>query len=182
MLPLGTPAPDFDLSDVVTEKRYSLKDLSGEKVLLVMFICRHCPFVKHIQKELAKIGKDYKDKDLEIIAISSNDIESYPEDSPDKLKKQAEEFEFNFAYLFDETQGVAKSYTAVCTPDFFLFNKQKKLVYRGQLDNSRPGNFKKVTGKDLREAIDNILQGKEVAKDQKPSTGCNIKWKSNREP
>lgn len=182
MLPLGTSAPDFDLSDVITGKKYSIKDISSNKALLVMFICKHCPFVKHIQNELSKMGRDYEKKDIQIIAISSNSVETHPEDSPKKLKEQAEKYGFTFPYLYDETQEVAKSYTAACTPDFFLFNKQRKLVYRGQLDDSRPGNFRKVTGKDLREAIENTLKGKSVSKDQKPSAGCNIKWHPGKTP
>ena len=182
MLTLGTKAPDFSLPDVVSDKTISLKDFSDKKGLLVMFICRHCPFVKHVQKELAKIGKDYENKNFGIVAISSNDMETHPDDSPENLKRQAEELGFNFPYCYDETQEVAKSYTAACTPDFFLFDKERKLVYRGQLDNSRPGNFKKVTGKDLREAIDSVLADRPVSQEQKPSAGCNIKWKPGNEP
>ncbi len=182
MLSLGTKAPEFSLPDVVSGKTISLKDFSEKKVLLVMFICRHCPFVEHVQKELAQIGKDYENKNLGIVAISSNDIETHPGDSPENLKGQAEELGFNFPYCYDETQEVAKSYTAACTPDFFLFDKNRNLVYRGQLDDSRPGNFKRVTGKDLREAIDNVLADKPVSQEQKPSAGCNVKWRAGNEP
>lgn len=182
MLSLGTKAPDFSLPDVVSGETISLKDFSDKKALLVMFICRHCPYVKHVQKEIAKIGEDYEDKNLGIVAISSNDIESHPDDSPENLKRQAEEQGFNFPYGYDETQEVAKAYTAACTPDFFLFDKERNLVYRGQLDDSRPGNFKRVTGKDLREAIDNVLADKPASQEQKPSAGCNIKWRPGNEP
>ena len=142
-----------------------------------MFICRHCPYVVHVQEELARIGIDYKDKDIGIIAISSNDPDYDSDDRPEKLKEMAEDLGFNFPYLFDETQEVAKAFTAACTPDFFLFNKEKKLVYRGQLDDSRPGSGQPVTGKDLREAINATLVGKTVVEEQRPSSGCNIKWK-----
>lgn len=182
MLPLGTKAPDFSLPDVVSERRVSLESFSNKKALLIMFICRHCPYVKHVERELARIGQDYKNKDIGIIAISSNDPNYDSEDRPGSLKEMAETLEFNFPYLFDETQEVAKSYTAACTPDFFLFDKERKLVYRGQLDDSRPGNFKPVTGKDLREAIDSVLADKSVSQEQKPSAGCNIKWKPGNEP
>lgn len=182
MLPLGTTAPDFSLVDVVSEKETSLANFAGKKALLVMFICRHCPFVKHVQTELAKIGNDYSQSDLGIIAISANDVKNYPDDAPDKLKQMATELGFNFPLCYDETQEVAKSYTAACTPDFFLFDADLKLVYRGQLDDSRPSNDKPVTGEDLRTAIDTVLAGKPVTGDQKPSIGCNIKWKQGNEP
>lgn len=183
MMPLGTKAPEFNLLDVVSGKNITLSDFEDKKALLVMFICRHCPYVSHVEKEIAQIGKDYMDKDIGIVAISSNDIESHPGDSPENLKEQVEELGFNFPYLYDETQEVAKAYTAACTPDFFLFNKDRELVYRGQLDDSRPGKvWAKVNGKDLREAIDAVLSDKTVNPDQKPSAGCNIKWKSGNEP
>lgn len=178
MLSLGTKVPDFNLSDVVTGKTVSLKDLSDNKALLVMFICRHCPYVVHVQEELARIGVDYKDKEIDIIAISSNDPEYDSDDRPERLKEMAEDLNFNFPYLFDETQKIAKAFTAVCTPDFFLFDKSKQLVYRGQLDDSRPGSGQPVTGKDLREAIDAVLSEKPVIEEQRPSSGCNIKWKT----
>ncbi|MDT9341107.1 thioredoxin family protein [Trichodesmium erythraeum 21-75] len=182
MLKLGTIAPNFELPDVVSGNIISPSKFKGKKALLVMFICRHCPFVKHIQLELAKIGKDYVPKDVGIVAISSNNIESHPDDAPDKLKEMASELEFNFPYCFDETQEVAKSYIAACTPDFFLFDVDYKLVYRGQLDDSRPSNEKPVTGSDLRAALDTVLAGKNIEEEQKPSVGCNIKWKAGNEP
>ncbi|GGA18037.1 thioredoxin family protein [Okeania sp. KiyG1] len=182
MLTLATPAPDFKLQDVVSEQIISLSTFEGKKALLVMFICRHCPFVKHVQSELAKIGKDYVPKNLGIVAISSNNIEAHPDDSPDKLKEMALELGFNFPYCFDATQEVAKSYTAACTPDFFLFDADFKLVYRGQLDDSRPSNNQPVTGSDLRAALDAVLAEKSVGEKQQPSIGCNIKWKPGNEP
>lgn len=182
MISLGTKAPDFNLPDVVSGKNISLSDFSGKAALLVMFICRHCPYVQHVKKELAKIGIDYKNKDLGIVAISSNDISVYPQDSPQSLKEMADEEGFNFPFLFDQTQKVAKSYTAACTPDIFLFDKDQKLVYRGQIDDSRPGSEIPVTGKDLRSAIDAVLSGTAVDSNQKPSTGCGIKWKEGNEP
>lgn len=178
MLALGTKAFDFNLEDVVSGSSISLETFKDKKALLVMFICRHCPYVKHVQEGLSKIGHDYKDKDLGIIAISSNDPTAYPEDQPESLKEQAIELGFNFPYCFDETQEVAKAYKAACTPDFFLFGSDRKLVYRGQLDDSRPGDNIPVTGKDLREAIEAVLSEKEVNPNQKPSLGCSIKWKA----
>lgn len=182
MLSLGTKAPDFSLPDVVSGSMVSLKTFSDKKVLLVMFICRHCPYVKHIEEELARIGKDYKDKDIGIVAISSNDPDYDSDDRPERLKEMAEDLGFNFPFCYDETQGVAKVYTAACTPDFFVFDKDRKLVYRGQLDDGRPGNNKPVTGKDLRQAIDAVLADETVNRNQKPSSGCNIKWKPGNEP
>jgi peroxiredoxin len=178
MLSLGTKVPKFSLPDVVSGKTISLSDLSDNKALLVMFICRHCPYVVHVQEELAKIGVDYKDKEMDIIAISSNDPDYDSDDHPEKLKEMAENLNYNFPYLFDKTQEVAKAFAAACTPDFFLFDKSKQLVYRGQLDDSRPGSGRPVTGKDLREAIDAILLEKLVSEKQRPSSGCNIKWKT----
>lgn len=177
MLLLGTKAADFNLKDVVSGNSVSLSSFQDKKALLVMFICRHCPFVKHVEGELAKIGQDYQGKDIAIVAISSNDPKAYPEDAPDSLKEQAQEFGFTFPYLFDESQEVAKAYTAACTPDFFLFDKDRKLIYRGQLDDSRPENGIPVTGKDLRAAIEAVLNDQPVNSDQKPSIGCSIKWK-----
>ncbi len=182
MLTLATLAPNFKLPDVVSGEIISLSTFEGKKALLVMFICRHCPFVKHVQLELAQIGKDYVPKDVGIVAISANNIETNPDDSPDKLKEMALELGFNFPYCFDATQEVAKSYTAACTPDFFLFDADFKLVYRGQLDDSRPSNEKPVTGSDLRAALDAVLAGKNIGEEQKPSIGCNIKWKPGNEP
>jgi len=176
-LELGTPAPDFALRDVVTGKTVRRDDFRGQKGLLVMFICTHCPYVKHVEKGLAALGADYEGKGIGIVAISSNDAEKYPDDSPSGLKQQAERLGFRFPYLYDETQDVAKAYHAACTPDIFLFDSGLKLVYRGQLDGSRPNSGVPVTGQDLRAAMDAVLAGKPVSKDQKPSIGCNIKWK-----
>lgn len=177
MLTLGTPFPHFELPDVVSGKQISSSMFSEKHGLLVMFICRHCPYVVHVRGELAQLGKDYANKELDIIAISSNDVANYPDDHPDKLKAMAQELGFTFPYCYDASQEVAKSFTAACTPDFFLFNADRALVYRGQLDDSRPGNGKPVTGKDLRSAIDAVLAGQLVGEDQRPSAGCNIKWK-----
>lgn len=178
MLALGTIAPDFALTDVVSGKTIHRDDFRGKQALLVMFICAHCPFVKHIEKELAKLGKDYAAQSLAIVAISSNDAMTHPGDNPAGLKLQAETYGFNFPYLYDESQSVARAYDAACTPDFFLFDAGFSLVYRGQFDASRPGNGVPVTGKDLRAAIDLVLSGKPVPTDQSPSIGCNIKWKA----
>jgi peroxiredoxin len=178
MLALGTTAPTFTLEDVVTTKHRSIEDLRGPHGLLVMFICRHCPFVKHVEHELAAIGKDFAPKGVGIVAISSNDADCYSEDSPPALRQQAEQLNFTFPYLFDETQEVARAYDAACTPDFFLFDRDLKLVYRGQLDSSRPGNEIPVTGQDLRAALGALIAGKPVSKEQRPSLGCNIKWKA----
>jgi len=182
MMDLGTKAPDFDLKDVVSGKAISLKSFDGQKGVLVMFICRHCPYVQHIKSELVRLGKDYSRKEIGIVAISSNDAENYPDDSPDSLKEFATQEGFTFPLCHDETQSVAKAYTAACTPDFFLFNKDRKLVYRGQLDDSRPESSKAVTGKDLRAALEALLKDQPIAPDQKPSLGCNIKWKAGAEP
>ena len=182
MLALGTHAPAFSLPDVVSGETVSLDIFSQKRALLVMFICRHCPFVKHVQQEIARIGRDYADGDLGIVAISSNDIADFPEDAPESLKEMAEDLGFNFPYLYDEDQEVAKAYRAACTPDFFVFDDARSLVYRGQLDDSRPGNDVPVTGADLRAALDAILAGEPVSVDQRPSLGCNIKWKAGNEP
>ena len=178
MLELGTVAPDFALTDVVSGKTVRRDDFRSKKALLVMFICTHCPFVKHIEKEIAKLGKDYAAQPVGIVAISANDAVNYPADSPEGLKKQAETFGFVFPYLYDESQAVARAYNAACTPDIYLFDADFKLVYRGQFDSSRPSNSIPVTGQDLRAAIDAVLAGKPVSADQKPSIGCNIKWKA----
>jgi peroxiredoxin len=182
MLPLGTKAPNFQLPDVVSGKTISLDTFTGSQALLVMFICRHCPFVKHVQGELAQIGKDYANAEVGIVAISTNDAANYPDDAPDKLKEMAQQLGFTFPFCYDESQETAKAYTAACTPDFFLFNANQQLVYRGQLDDSRPGNSQPVTGKDLRAALDAVLAHSTVNPDQKPSIGCNIKWKPGNEP
>ena len=182
MLPLGTKAPDFKLPDVTTGKMVSLSDFAGKKALLVMFICRHCPYVQHIKEGLAKLGKDFSGKEAAIVAISANDAAHYPDDAPASLKAFVKEEGFLFPFLHDESQKVAQEYTAACTPDFFLFDENRKLVYRGQIDDSRPGNGKPVTGRDLRAALDAVLGGRPVPSDQKLSIGCNIKWKKGNEP
>ena len=178
-LELGAEAPDFALTDVVSGKTVRRDDFRGQKGLLVMFICTHCPYVKHVEKGLAALGMDYDGEPLSIVAISSNDAETHPDDSPEGLKQQAETMGFRFPYLYDETQDVAHAYHAACTPDLFLFDGDLKLVYRGQFDASRPGNGVPVTGEDLRAAMDAVLAGKPVPKEQKPSIGCNIKWKGS---
>ncbi|GAB4162701.1 MAG: thioredoxin family protein [Winogradskyella sp.] len=177
MLPLGTKAPDFNLLDTKDNQLKSLNELKGDVGTLVMFICNHCPFVIHVNTELVKLANDYKSKGINCIAISSNDVENYPQDGPDKMKIHAEENHYSFPYLYDETQDIAKAYDAACTPDFFLFDKDLKLVYTGQLDGSRPGNDVPVTGKDLRAAMDALLNNQAINTNQKPSMGCNIKWK-----
>ncbi len=182
MLPLGTKAPDFQLPDVVSGETISLSTNAGKKALLVMFICRHCPFVKHIKDELAQLGKDYVNRDVGIVAISSNDASNYPDDAPEQLKAMAIELGLPFPVCYDESQETANAYTAACTPDFFLFDAEQRLVYRGQLDDSRPSNGKPVTGEDLRAALDAVLAGQPVNSEQKPSIGCNIKWKPGNEP
>jgi peroxiredoxin len=180
MLPLGTEAPDFRLPDT-NGKTVSLSDFRGRPVL-VMFICNHCPYVKHIRAGLAQLGRDYQSRKIGIVAINSNDVENYPDDSPAKMKEEAQRAGYVFPYLHDDLQAVAKAYRAACTPDFYLFDTEHRLVYRGQFDNSRPSNSLPVTGKDLREAMDAVLSGKEIPAAQKPSIGCNIKWKTGQEP
>ncbi|MBL8076227.1 MAG: thioredoxin family protein [Nitrospira sp.] len=182
MLPLGTTAPPFVLHDVVTGQRYALDSFTAKTGLLVMFICRHCPYVVHVEQELAKIGLDYRETGLGIIAISSNDPINYPDDAPPKLKEMAVRLGFTFPLCHDETQEVAKAYRAACTPEFYLFDRDRRLVYHGQLDDSRPGNNKSVTGRDLRAAIQAVLTGKPVDSNQKPSIGCSIKWKPGHAP
>lgn len=177
MLPLGTTAPDFSLFDPVTGEMVSLQHLKSPVATLIMFICNHCPFVQHIKDELAKLGADYTPRGISIIAINSNDVANYPEDSPEQMKIVARQWGFNFPYLFDETQSVAKAYDAACTPDFYLFDGNVKCIYRGQLDDSRPGNNVPVTGRDIRAALDALLAGQPISTLQKPSLGCNIKWK-----
>ncbi len=178
MLPLGTQAPYFKLVDTVSRENYSLEKLKGLHATVIMFICNHCPFVKHVNNELSQLAKDYKSKGINFIAISSNDVENYPEDSPENMKANAIEQGFIFPYLYDQTQQVAKDYDAACTPDFYVFDQGLKLTYRGQLDNSRPGNDIPVTGTDLRYALNCIIEDKENLTTQKPSIGCNIKWKN----
>ncbi|NKI32973.1 thioredoxin family protein [Croceivirga thetidis] len=176
MLPLGTLAPNFELVDTTSETKMTLDALKGAKGTLVMFICNHCPFVIHVNPELTKIGKEYQQKGIGIVAISSNDIENYPQDAPQLMKVVAAKEGYSFPYLFDETQEVAKAYDAACTPDFYLFDGDLKLVYRGQLDDSRPGNGLPLNGQDLRNAMDALLNGIDIDTEQKPSIGCNIKW------
>ncbi len=178
MIPIGTKAPDFALPDVVTQKMVTLNAAAGEKGTLVMFICRHCPYVQHVQDELARLGRDYAGKGIGLVAISSNDADHYPDDAPEKLKEMAVRLGFKFPFLHDESQVVARAYSAACTPDFFLFDASRGLAYRGQLDDSRPGNGKPVTGKDLRAAMDAVAAGERPGVSQKASIGCNIKWKS----
>ncbi len=177
MLALGTPAADFSLLDTVSSKKLSLQELKGEKGTVIMFICNHCPFVIHVNPEISKLGTEYQKKKISFIAISSNDIENYPQDSPELMTQLARQENYTFPYLYDETQEVAKAYNAACTPDFYLFDSNLNLAYRGQLDDSRPGNNIPLSGADLREALDNLLNKKPISKNQKPSIGCNIKWK-----
>ncbi|HEY9113982.1 MAG TPA: thioredoxin family protein [Bacteroidales bacterium] len=176
-IPLGFAAPDFQLPDVVSGKPMKLHDIQGKKGTLVMFICNHCPYVKHVIHELVNIGNEYIPKGIGMVAISSNDVANYPDDSPEKMKELALSLKFPFPYLYDESQEVAKAYDAACTPDFDLFDASGKCVYRGQLDGSRPGNDILVSGKDLRAALELVLKGKKVPENQFPSVGCNIKWK-----
>lgn len=177
MLPLGTPAPEFQLTDVTSGRQITLSTFDGKQALLVMFICRHCPYVKHVQWQLAQIGKDYQDLSVGIVAISSNDAAAYPDDSPDGLRQQAAELDFRFPYCFDEQQDVARAYKAVCTPEFYVFDEGRRLVYRGQLDESRRHTQIPVTGQYVRAALDAVLSGGSVDPDQRPSIGCSIKWK-----
>jgi len=182
MLELGTRAPDFSLPDACSGQTISLNDFTGKDALLVIFMCAHCPFVKLVENEFAAIGRDYVDRGLGMVAISTNDAENYPDDTPGKLAEQAERLGFIFPYCHDESQKTAKAYRAACTPDLFLFDDDFKLVYRGQLDDSRPGNNLPVTGTDLRTAIDALLAKKPITKDQHPAVGCNIKWKPGNDP
>jgi peroxiredoxin len=182
MLPLGTAAPDFSLKDTVSGKTMTLATFAGKKALLVMFICNHCPYVKHLKSALAQLGKDYAGKDVAIVGISANDPVSHPEDAPEKLAADAKASGYVFPVLFDETQKVAQAYQAACTPDFYVFDAGRKLAYRGQFDDSRPGNGKPVTGSDLRAALEAVLGGKAAASKQAPSLGCNIKWRAGCEP
>ena len=181
MLALGTKAPDFTLPDT-NDKMVSLKDFNESKALLVVFMCNHCPYVKHIIDKFVEIVKEYQTKGMSVVGISSNDVENFPEDSPENMTATAKAKGFTFPYLYDENQETAKAYKAACTPDFFLFDANRKLVYRGQLDDSRPGNGKPVTGADLKAAMDAVLAGRDAPKIQKPSMGCNIKWKTGKEP
>ena len=181
MLPLGTKAPDFALVNV-DGKTVSLADFRGAPALVVVFLCNHCPFVKHLADALAQFAHEYTQKKVAVVGISSNDVANYPADSPEQMVREAEERGYAFPYLYDETQEVAKAYRAACTPDFYLFDQDQNLVYRGQFDSSRPENGKPVTGADLRAAVDAVLAGKKPSDDQMPSIGCNIKWKAGNEP
>jgi len=178
MMPLGTTAPDFNLLDVVGDKMVSLKGVQGDKGTVVMFICNHCPYVIHVNEEIVRIANDYRINGFGFVAINSNDVENYPEDSPENMVISAEKNNYTFPYLYDESQETAKAYDAACTPDFYLFDAELKLIYRGQLDDSRPGNMILVTGRNLREALDSVLNNSPQRKNQKPSMGCNIKWKN----
>ncbi|MRG29233.1 thioredoxin family protein [Laceyella tengchongensis] len=177
MFPLGATAPSFTLPDVVSNQEVSLEALKSDVATVIMFICNHCPYVKHVQKQLVQLANDYLPKGVAFIAINSNDAVQYPEDGPDNMKKVAEEFQYPFPYLYDESQKVAKDYQAACTPDFYIFDGKLSCVYRGQLDDSRPGNGLPVTGSYIRAALDSILNNEPIQVQQKPSIGCNIKWK-----
>lgn len=177
-IPLGFKAPTFSLTDVVSGDAFTFDELKGKKGTVVIFICNHCPFVIHVREELVRLAIEYQQKGIGFVVISSNDVVNYPDDSPEKMKELAMDMEFPFPYLYDETQEVAKAYDAACTPDFSVFDSEKVCIYRGQLDDSRPGNEEPVNGKDLRKVFDYIIEGKELDFDQKPSLGCNIKWKS----
>ncbi|MEH0155150.1 thioredoxin family protein [Limibacter armeniacum] len=177
MLPLGTPAPYFKLLDTISGEIKPLDDLKSDKATLIMFICNHCPFVKHVDEELVRLANDYQSKGVSFIGISSNDADKYPQDGPIQMKAEAEKQGYPFPYLYDETQDVAKAYEAACTPDFYIFDKDMKLAYRGQLDDARPSSATPLTGKDIRNALDVLLDGNTPSVPQKPSMGCNIKWK-----
>jgi peroxiredoxin len=182
MLALGTEAPDFSLTDTVSGETVSLSDYDDKTGLLVMFICNHCPYVKHVREELARLGKDYADSEIGIVAICSNDPDISPGDSPELMRQEAETHGYVFPYLFDETQEVAASYTAMCTPDFFLFDADRRLVYRGRMDGSRPDSGVPVTGEELRAAMEAVLADRPVSDEQLPSMGCSIKWAEGRQP
>ncbi len=181
MLPLGTQAPDFELPDA-TGKRVSLSDFKGASALVVAFLCNHCPYVKHLREALAQLARDYQARGVAFVGISSNDAVRYPADGPEEMAREAKAAGYVFPYVHDETQAVAKAYRAACTPDFYVFDQATRLIYRGQFDESRPGGNQRPTGRDLRAALDAVLQGKQVPVDQKPSIGCNIKWKPGNEP
>jgi len=178
MLPLGTPAPEFKLPEPLSGKTFSFDDIAGSQATLVMFICNHCPFVKHVLDELVRLGNDYDREQVGMVAISSNDPTGYPQDRPERMAELAESRAFPFPYLFDESQNVARAFSAVCTPEFYVFDGDRRLAYRGQLDDSRPGNDKPVTGRDVRATLDALRAGLPITEDQKPSIGCNIKWKT----
>ncbi len=177
MLALGTRAPEFNLLDTVSGEQMSLSNLKSDQATVIMFVCNHCPYVLHVNEEIVRVAKDYQPKGVSFVAISSNDVDNYPQDGPDQMKIQAEKVGYTFPYLYDETQEVAKAYDAACTPDFYVFDGDLKLAYRGRLDGSRPGNKISLTGEDLRKALDAVLSGEEVDSLQVPSAGCNIKWK-----
>ncbi|MDX1667679.1 MAG: thioredoxin family protein [Saprospiraceae bacterium] len=177
MLELGTGAPSFTLPDTVSGEEKSLEEMKSDKATVIMFICNHCPYVVHVNPELVRLAKEYQKKGASFIAISSNDVEKYPQDGPEKMKEKADQLGYPFPYLYDESQEVAKAYDAACTPDFYVFDADMKLVYRGRLDDSTPGNDKPLTGRDLRKALDFVLAGQPVSMEQYPSMGCNIKWK-----
>jgi len=177
MLPLGTVAPEFALRDVISGREITLNEIMDEKGMLIMFVCNHCPYVKHVQEQMVALSADYHGKGIGIVAISSNDVEAYPEDSPDAMRETAKKWQYSFPYLYDETQLVARAYDAACTPDFYVFNASYELVYRGELDKSRPGNDIPVTGESLRTALDDLITGNPISEEQYPSIGCNIKWK-----
>ena len=179
LMPLGTPAADFSLPDTRTDQKLSLSNVKGEQATVIMFICNHCPYVKHIKGGIARVAEDYQSKGVSFVAISSNDVEQYSEDGPEKMKETAGKWKFNFPYLYDESQEVAKAYKAACTPDIYIFNADLKLAYHGQFDDSRPDTKLPVTGRDVRAALDSLIAGVAVNKDQTPSVGCNIKWKQN---
>jgi peroxiredoxin len=182
MLALGTPAPEFSLPDVVSGRTVSIADFDGAPALLVIFMCNHCPYVKHVASSLAQLVREYQARGVAVVGINANDAEEYPEDSPENMVEEAKQRGYTFPYLYDETQEVAKAYQAACTPDFYVFDKEHRLAYRGQMDDSRPGNGIPVTGQDLRAALDAVLAGRPVTSNQKPSLGCNIKWKPGNEP
>jgi len=182
MAPLGSQAPPFRLLDVVSGRSVSLDDFQSAPALLVMFICNHCPYVRHVREHLAQLVREYQSRGLAAVAISSNDVAQFPDDGPEGMKEEARTVGYTFPYLFDETQAVAKEYRAACTPDFFVFDKDRRLVYRGQMDDSRPNSGRPVTGKDLRAALEAVLAGRPVSADQRPSMGCNIKWKEKNAP
>ena len=181
MLALGTKAPEFSLPDFMG-RSVSIRDFDDKKALLVVFMCNHCPYVKHIKPFFSSLVKEYQQKGIAVVGINANDSDSHPEDAPEHMKRDAEEYGYTFPYLIDSSQETAKAYTAACTPDFFLFDRERKLVYRGQMDDSRPGNDKPLNGKDLKNALDAVLEGSPVSEEQKPSMGCNIKWKPGKEP
>lgn len=182
MLELGTMLPDFSLPDAVTGKTVHARDLAGGKACVVMFICNHCPFVKHVMDEIGRVAADYSARGVRFVAINSNDVESHPDDAPPQMKSLAETRGWRFPFLYDESQDVAKAFHAACTPDFYVFDEGRRLVYRGQLDDSRPKSDEPVTGHDLRAALDAVLDGRPVAAEQRPSVGCNIKWKAGNAP